>query len=529
MSEILNYWPVPEFKPRKNQITALKWLEEQDAKYCFLQAPVGAGKSLIGTTFANYLKAKEQTTHAGFVLTPQRILQEQYEKSFPRRVVGSLYGKGNYECAKCNSTCDVGSVITPQCGSCPYTIAKNNAKAADNVVLNYKIALLMFYYTNVWSTRPLVVLDECHTVEEYLTELDAAVINEHRAERYNVKWKTYDDMLEALNWVETQYMPKARAYYADLFDQLKDIIDGHEEPSPAEIRKLRELNGLEEHLDTFQEMVMRDEDELVDNFVLVKDKVTMKFKRLHGGPTFHKILKPFGNKFLFMSSTILNYRGFCDDLSIDNEEAAYLDLTSEFPPDHRPVFYMPKMKMNAGWKSDENTNNREKMIKQIKELCQLHKDDSGIIHTGNFQIAQWLVKELEGNIPQEVWHHNPDNGYDRNDVINGFQRSTLPGVLISPSITEGLDLKDDLSRFAIFVKIPFGFLGDQWIKRRMEMSQEWYQRRALIDVIQGAGRVVRSTDDWGNTYILDASWAYLYRSTSKYIPDWWKDAYLVER
>jgi len=116
-------------------------------------------------------------------------------------------------------------------------------------------------------------------------------------------------------------------------------------------------------------------------------------------------------------------------------------------------------------------------------------------------------------------------GDDRGAVIRQFTGITKPSILISPSITEGLDLVDDLARFAIFAKVPFGYMGDQWIKRRMQMSNEWYQRRAVISIIQGGGRVVRSKEDWGVVYILDESWGFLYNQTRNRIPQWWKDAY----
>jgi Rad3-related DNA helicase len=165
------------------------------------------------------------------------------------------------------------------------------------------------------------------------------------------------------------------------------------------------------------------------------------------------------------------------------------------------------------------------MLTTVKQVLELHKNDSGLIHTGNFAIAQWLVEHLDNEIDHKIYHHNPDTDDDRNAVINGFVGDPKPSVLISPSSTEGLDLKDELGRFAIFCKVPFGYLGDQWIKRRMEMSTSWYQRRALIDVIQGGGRVVRSPTDTGNVYILDASWQFLYKQAYHMIPKWWREAY----
>ena len=70
-------------------------------------------------------------------------------------------------------------------------------------------------------------------------------------------------------------------------------------------------------------------------------------------------------------------------------------------------------------------------------------------------------------------------------------------------------------------------MGDQWIKKRMEISPEWYQRQTLINIIQGGGRVVRSETDSGVVYIVDASFGYLYKSAHHMIPRWWKDAYQV--
>ena len=123
------------------------------------------------------------------------------------------------------------------------------------------------------------------------------------------------------------------------------------------------------------------------------------------------------------------------------------------------------------------------------------------------------------------YHHNPESGDDRNAIIKAFQTDKKPTVLISPSITEGLDLVDELGRFAIFVKVPFPNMADNWIKRRMELSQEWYTRQTLINIIQGGGRIVRSKDDWGVTYILDASFEFLYNRSGRMIPEWWREGF----
>jgi len=188
---------------------------------------------------------------------------------------------------------------------------------------------------------------------------------------------------------------------------------------------------------------------------------------------------------------------------------------------------MPIMKMNASWNKPENEQGRKNMLERIIGLLDIHQDESGIIHTANYQVAIWLEKELRGKVSHRIYSHNPDDGVKRNDAIKGFIELDKPSILISPSCTEGLDLKDDLARFAITVKTPFGYLGDQWIKRRMEMSSEWYRRRAMTDIIQGGGRIVRSANDSGAVYILDASFGYLYSNSMGMIPQWWKDSFVT--
>jgi Rad3-related DNA helicase len=56
------------------------------------------------------------------------------------------------------------------------------------------------------------------------------------------------------------------------------------------------------------------------------------------------------------------------------------------------------------------------------------------------------------------------------------------------------------------------------------MSSKWYARQAMVAILQGCGRVVRSEDDWGFTYILDSNFGFLYKQMKNRVPVWWKDA-----
>ena len=525
-NNILDYWPTPEFTPRKNQIQALEWIEQQDAKYIILELPVGSGKSLLGLNLSKYLSRGQGNS---FVLTPQRILQDQYEKDFSKngkKFLASLHGKGNYKCKSKKATCNVGTLVKPRCTNCPFAEAKKQAVESHNTVLNYKLALTSFSYTETFKKRTLMIMDEAHTLERHLVDFDSVDITYARCKKYDINFQVHDNVKSAMQWVKDSYLPKIEDILDDAETENEYLYEkSGSEISRKELNKLKEIDELGAHVSEVLEMSIRTIDYLNENFVLVHDKTMFQFKRLTGSYSFRKILEPMANTFLFMSSTILNKTAFCNDLGIDVNDTAFLSLESDFPIENRPIYYMPIMKMNASWNKPEQASDRKRMINRIVELLDIHKDESGILHTANYQVAMWLVKELRHVIPHEIYHHNPNDDIKRKDAISGFIELDKPSILISPSCTEGLDLKEDLARFAMIVKTPFGYLGDQWIKRRMEKSNEWYRRRAMTDIIQGGGRIVRSAEDEGAVYILDGSFGYLYSQAIGMVPKWWKESF----
>lgn len=530
IANILDYWPMEGSPPRKSQIDALQWIEKlpPKIKYILCEIPVGGGKSPLAINTSAWINGRLGDS---FILTPQRILQKQYEESFNKKYIGTLYGRANYECTSKKTNCDIGGDIKPMCRNCPARTASEIAFASPNVVLNYTLAFLLFKYNMKIRPRKLMVFDECHTLEHHLTEFNMITISESKCKKVDVKYEKPKSIETAMEFIDIKYTKKLRDKVKDLEEMVK-LINEELDTSPRalsseEQQAVRNFKELSAHYEAIIELSLMPLPEIKKRYVLVHEDKSFKFKELYGKHVFQSFVKPMADRFLFMSSTILNKEAFCNELGLDPEEAAFLSLPSEFPVENRPVMFMPVMKMSYGWNSDANRSERHNMLMQIKEICELHPDQSGIIHTASFQVANWLVSELSGFIKHDIMHHNPESQLKRDDVVDEFLRVSpkQPTILISPSITEGLDLKHDLSRFAIIVKVPYPFLGDAWIEKRKDISQEWYSRQAMISIIQGAGRVVRSKDDWGYTYILDSSFNYLYYSANKQIPNWWKEGY----
>lgn len=540
---IISCWNrvMPTFDPRNSQMDTFKWIESLDPhiKYILLEMPVGGGKSPVGLTLSSYFA--NNGYGSSFVLTPQKILQKQYEDSFSKELLSSVYGKANYRCEKKNCSCDVGSSIKPKCANCPHKIAFGMAKQSPNMVLNYTLALLYFMYIDpeALPARKLMILDECHNLESSLVDFSTYTISEKNCLRIQGEYYSPKGTRDGYNWIRESYFPKLIDYLKKLSREKADIEESREfdpdRPLTAdEEAVIKSYIKYARHADLVHTSIARPENEFADEYVMINEKGKTYFtmKELYGKRVFNDVLKPKAEKFLFMSSTILNKDGFCRDLGIDPKQTAFLELQSEFKPENRRVIYLPTTKMSYGWDTNqpERVTGRKAMIEAVKGILDMHKEDSGIIHAGSFKISQWLINELATHSDHYILNHNPgaDNvKVNRDDVIKEYTESAKvrPTILISPSITEGLDLKDELGRISIFVKVPYPSLADQWVKRRMEASKEWYQRQALIAMIQGSGRVCRSDTDFGTTYILDESFTFLYNMTKrKTIPAWWEEA-----
>lgn len=532
---IWDHWPMPEYEPRESQKIAAEWMADLPAhiKYVMCEIPVGGGKSPLALTYAGFCAGGIGTS---YILTPQRILQRQYEESFDRALIASVYGKSNYDChTKIGLDCDIGDDIKPKCMNCPAKAAFGEAISTPNMVLNYKLALLYseLLPDDMFPRRDLMVFDECHTLEGHLVDHRALTVTERRCKELNLVFPNVTELKDAYEWIKGEYWDTLTTQFNILNDSVLAIDNRNEFSSGSsltadEIRTKKKHKEYKRHRELIRKIIRKDMDQVNREYVLIRDKTNFMFKELYGKNIFKNILLPKADKFLFLSSTILNKESYCNDLGIPMEETEMISLPSEFDTENRPVYFMPTMKMAYGWDKKEKQSDRNKMVSKIVKLCNIHAEDSGIIHSGSFRIAKWLVEELRDKIPHKIIDHNPDSDNNRDDVVEMFtdNQGKEPMLLISPSITEGLDLKEDAARFAIFAKVPYPYMGDQWVKKRMELSNEWYQRQAMIAIIQGGGRVVRTNEDWGNTYILDESFNFLWFKMKRHTPTWWKQGFV---
>ena len=161
----------------------------------------------------------------------------------------------------------------------------------------------------------------------------------------------------------------------------------------------------------------------------------------------------------------------------------------------------------------EIDNTLPKMAKVVEELLEAHPDEKGIVHCHTFKIANYLKDNIKS---KRLLIHETSN---REEMLQKHMQSDKPTVLLSPSMSEGVDLRDDCSRFQIICKIPYPYLGDKVVKKRMNKWPGWYPLQTAKSIVQAVGRSIRSVDDHAVTYILDGQWRSFYGRNKKFFPD----------
>jgi len=142
----------------------------------------------------------------------------------------------------------------------------------------------------------------------------------------------------------------------------------------------------------------------------------------------------------------------------------------------------------------------------------------GIVHSVSYKNANYVLENSRHKGRMKI----PTS--DEMRKIKEVLSTADDMILVSPAMIEGVDLEGDLSRFQIFIKIPYLFLGDIWIRKRMEYSRKWYEKETINHLVQGSGRSVRSEDDYAMTFILDGNFRRLYKTNKELFPVWYQSA-----
>lgn len=483
------------------------------ARVVVASLPTGWGKSLIGAAVASRYE------RAVFV-TAAKQLQDQMLRDFggsPR--YADIRGRMNYACdspgrmlAEMNAS---QAKALGMCGSeergnmcalreersCAYYRAAARASIAQMVAANYWLLvasgmsnmedLRLVKETAAGLSAELLVLDEAHRVEDILTGM------------FDVSLSPSD--LKVLGGVvghvpDTRESRRVWRSWLTLAGYKAGKAAGLAE-TPAATFELLELSQ-----SCMKATLMSDACSGAGGWYFSAGRGGVRFAPFTPlGLPLELVLQNVP-RVLMMSATIsegvvraLGLAPWTPEMSEAEAASSYvfIEEPSLFPVERRPIYSVGNVQLN--FKSSEGQ--KRLWLAQIDRIVEVHGGERGLVHAVSYDRAKFIVDN--SRVPERyVLHERGERGAE---ALERFMGAGPDAVLVSPSMSEGVDLDGDACRFQIMGKIPYKSTQDPVEKSRGDHVPGLVGRKAAETMSQQYGRVIRSERDWAVTYVVDAS------------------------
>lgn len=511
-------------------------LNDTKVRNFVLELPTGVGKSAIAVCIANLVSGIGGKT---YLTTATRQLQDVYERSYAEREhVAKIYSAENFTCLSGKTkkdgseyNCKEGGLLRCSCRKqgakvlCPYKAKKQEFIASSKGIVNLPYLLTESQHVGELTERDVIVIDECHTafqvfqsfatVELSYRWLEGLKIQEEdlpRVPEFNGRDNAQMALGDAIVWLQEVALPKIDDQITLLATQVKVYQTAKQDELLAEAQKrLQDISIAKQGIEKMFDSVISDP----TNWVAERTAKSIKVTPLVTGDFAKSYLRDFAPRRFFLSATIGDFDTFCKDMGLEPEETVSLSMPSPFPVENRIIQFMDCGKVDFR----DLAGSMRPFADKVRDLLEKHKGQRGIIIVSSYKQAQELIRQVRS--PRLITH---EDSKGKDDALKFHARSE-DSVLVSPSMHEGVDLKDDLSRFQILLKMPFASLGDASIKVRMERDEKWYANLTAQKLMQFAGRSIRSDTDYAATYILDGAFRFWYRKWGKIVlPEYFREA-----
>ena len=515
------------FTPTDKQEAILDLINDKFAnskKFLIIQAPTGTGKSFIAKTIANasrhasekYINLVEtgdifktngidgsyvnadvvynEPAHGCYSLTITKTLQDQYASLFEDTSVWK--GKSNYDCAIFpefevdTAPCSYLSKQKVEClgkKCCVYYNKRDEALINQFSSLSYSKFLSMEDHL---KRRQYLVLDEA-------SELEFELVKEFT---FSIPHKELKK--KGITFV---YSPNRTKLYENLFEcygELKDYLDEvkrlinrkknvytNESNLVRDYKKFNKISiGLKTLISTYRE----------SKYIVERDSLETTFTPLKVD-LLSKHIFDHAEKVVLLSATIVGVKSFARSLGISEDNFDYINIESDFDPKKSPINVYKDTPLNA----KNLVSTLPKLVERIEGLLDHHPNEKGIIHTQSNNITEYIRDFINDKYRGRLLFREP--GVRNEALLEQHASSDEPTVLVSPSMTYGVDLKGDLGRFQVVVKLPFLPWNDKRAERIRKVDEKWYTHKMLSNLIQACGRTTRGKDDHSTTYIMDST------------------------
>jgi ATP-dependent DNA helicase DinG len=521
----------------------------------YLQEHVGRPKTHISVKGrGNYLCRlywrKKKDAFTGDLGLHKRL--ERFLGESPTGDLDTLPGGVRYPTTLCTATECVGKACS-HATDCGYRKVKGRARVDQVVVVNHALLGfdLKFGPQRLLGEYDVLIIDEAHAAEDYFRNAFTYEMSTNWMSRtlkdlhkQNIKLVEVTDKEAKRRWerIFTQ-VPDQEVLPCGFFGDLTEVretlnhlqrsIDEHVAGFWPELQNV-DLSNMERAQEILDEVDDSDRNEVLictklsekitemqlslnatedpdDNMVRVREDHRKK-------EGFKVVIKPIdigrlvGPKLATLKTVILTSATLQADLiERDLGIKAHLKVDEPSPFNYKAngLVYIPKTVPNPATTKVNGTYDEwvEQISRETVQLIQASDGNAMVLFTSikemvgvlnfiesNYDVSQQIFAQEIGRRPDEVFAEFMEHD---NAVLFG-----------SKSFFEGVDVQGDKLRLVVLTKLPFPIWGDPIVQaKRQQMGNRhfahYYLPKMFVDLMQAAGRLIRTHTDRGVFAILD--------------------------
>jgi len=533
----IKYFP----KLRKSQEDLLlKYVQVQDySKIIEIEAPPGTGKSLINMILAFSEDPDFNDTDNKIVISVKtKNLQHQYVESFAKVLLDNKIsyavakGLSSFGCRllkKKTDICiasfgyrcplmpkveeglfnDVSKLLVSHPDAVPFGLWlpyahynrkikvaygdtncdywENQLKVFSSKVIftNHSYLLTHILLTEDLPFPSVLVIDEAHTLYDTVSDNLTLVIDQNTLKllsQHKILNKITDFVKHDRDYRGYQSLAEYLYEIYDVLEEIKDSIKGGDRLRLANLLSIIKVHHL----------IINLAEETLEKYF----ELTVKNNYLKATPSFYvtnlllSYLSNFiKNRVILSSATLPPIEKSAGDARI----SSYLDV---YRPAQRLVIYLtdsPKISNNTITSKPVT----DYILSIINYLYSMKRFRRIVIHSVNNFIRDVLASLLESKGYNVIATENLEKDFQK-------WLSLKEGIIISSSLSEGVDLKYDVARVQILVKMPIPDTRKdaytRWMKSKDSKIYNYYIAQKMVQI---SGRICRTHDDVGVTIVLD--------------------------
>lgn len=489
-----------------------------EKRFIGLVCPTGFGKT--GAYLAYSILALEEKGRGGRVaiLTSTKLQQSQIEKDL-RDMPGmvDVRGKSNYACligdedaTVDEGPCQSGFHCEYRDLGCPYYDRVRLANTAKIVVTNYSFWLHTYAHGKGIGGFDILICDEAHDLVDELAGFLSVKISD--ADARSFLHEPPDSLHRWSYW--------AKEGMGRLDDELA-FLEKSKTAERSTISRLRRARSLSSSLS----LLLRFGEE---SWTVERMKQGTRWDLTHPGPLAERFVFHGIPKVIFSSATV-RAKTF-DLLGIEKDEIEVLEYPSTFPISRRPVYVVTqtiRKEPESGLPYKTPRMNFRTTPQEMKDWLELidafiepRLDRRGIVGTVSFERARYILE----NSRHREWMLVNESGSDGVQKALIEYRSRLPSILVSPSVTTGIDLPYTDCEWIVIAKIPFPDMRSKVLQARSKIDPDYPAYIAGQVMVQASGRGMRAEDDLCEVGIVDGNFGWYLNKYAEFTPRWWRTA-----